>query len=276
MIDLERPWTEYEFIAFDTETSGAYPIGSEIVEFGAVKWKDGKETGRYQTLLKPSRPMSDFIIGIHGITNEMVADAPLMKDKIKEIREFFGESVLMAHHAPFDLGFVAADFEKYKIAFPKNPVICTSLVSRKVIHESPNHKLQTLIGVLGLERGSAHRAADDANACLYVGLESMKRVGPQATLSQIMQVQGKMLYWNDYQLLGSGNELIAKVVESLEKNLPMDIIYDGGSNSGGTRRITPMGIVRNPDGDYVMAKCHRDGAQKRFYLQKIKDAVVAG
>lgn len=275
MIDLEKPWNEYELIAFDTETSGAYPIGSEIVEFGAVKWKNGKEVGRYQTLLRPSRPMSAFIIGIHGITNEMVEDAPLMKDKIHEIREFMGESILMAHHAPFDLGFVTADFERYKVNLPTNPVLCTSLISRKVIHESPNHKLQTLIGVLGLERGSAHRAADDANACLYVGIESMNRIGPQAKLSEILKVQGKELHWNQYLLSSAGDPLIDKVIESLRDNLSMDIVYEGGSNSGGTRRITAMGIVRNPDGDYVMAKCHRDGAQKRFYLNKIKDAAVA-
>ena len=275
MIDLEKPWPEYDFIAFDTETSGAYPLGSEIVEFGAVKWRGGKEIDRYQTLLRPSKPMSAFIIGIHGISNEMVEDAPVMKDKISEIRAFLGESILMAHHAPFDLGFVSADLERYKIPFPTNPVLCTSLISRKVIHESANHKLQTLIGVLGLERGSAHRAADDANACLYVGLECMKRIGPTAPLSQIMKVQGKMLYWSDYQLSGSGDPLIGKVIESLHDNLSMDIVYEGGSKGGETRRITPMGIVRNPDGDYVMAKCHRDGAQKRFYLNKIKDAAVA-
>ncbi|RYZ79391.1 MAG: exonuclease, partial [Proteobacteria bacterium] len=52
-MELHRPWTECTFIAFDTETSGAYPIGSEIIEFGAVKWKDGQEVGTFQTLLKP-------------------------------------------------------------------------------------------------------------------------------------------------------------------------------------------------------------------------------
>ena len=107
--DISRPWTDYEFVAFDTETSGAYPLGSEVVEFGAVKWKGGQEIASYQTLLKPSEPMSDFIIGIHGITNQMVESAPLMSEKVSEIRQFLEGAVLMAHHAPFVHAFAATD-----------------------------------------------------------------------------------------------------------------------------------------------------------------------
>jgi DNA polymerase-3 subunit epsilon len=104
-------WKDQTFVAFDTETSGAYPLGADVVEFGAVKWQNGEVIGEYQTLLKPREKMSDFIIGIHGITNEMVADAPTMDQKVSEILEFLGSSVLMAHHAPFDLGFMAIEFE---------------------------------------------------------------------------------------------------------------------------------------------------------------------
>src|SRR4051812_41661743 len=107
LLDTSKPWSEFEFVAFDTETSGAYPLGCEVVEFGAVKWKGGKEIDSFQTLLKPSKPMSDFIIGIHGITNEMVADAPEMKDKISEIHQFLQGAIPLAHHAPFDMGFLA-------------------------------------------------------------------------------------------------------------------------------------------------------------------------
>lgn len=274
MLDLNRHWTEYEFVAFDTETSGAYPLGSEVVEFGAVKWKAGKEIASIQTLLKPSVPMTDFIISIHGITNEMVENAPLMSEKVSEIREFFSGAVPMAHHAPFDLGFMALEFERNQLPFPTEPVICTSLLSRKLIHESQNHKLQTLIKVLGLNGGTAHRALDDARACLYVGLECMKRMEAGATLAQVLQVVEKNLSWENYRILQAGNATIQKVVESIKNKKSMDILYEGGKTKNETRRVTPIGFVRNPDGDYVMAMCHRDAAQKRFYLQKIKDAAI--
>src|SRR5688500_2310163 len=112
-IDFQKPWAEHTFVAFDTETSGAYPIGDDIVEFGAVKWQSGRIVDELQLLIKPRELMSDFIIGIHGISNEMVANSPVMSQVIGQIDQFMHDSILMAHHAPFDVGFLAVDYEKY-------------------------------------------------------------------------------------------------------------------------------------------------------------------
>ncbi len=273
-MDFDKPWTEYTFVAFDTETSGAYPLGSDVVEFGAVKWHQGQIIDTYQTLLKPSRLMTDFIIGIHGITNEMVADAPIMKEKVSEIRNFFDGSILMAHHAPFDLGFMAVDFERHQVAFPLEPVICTSLLARNMIMETPNHKLQTLVQHFNISGGTAHRAKDDAQSCLFVGIECMKRVGEQALLSEVLKRVGKKLHWQDYRIYHSDNEIIRIIVEAISARKEMDIIYESGSFKGATRRVTPIGIVRNPDGDFLQAMCHIDRTAKRFYLNKMKDAQV--
>jgi DNA polymerase-3 subunit epsilon len=267
-------WKDQTFVAFDTETSGAYPLGADVVEFGAVKWQNGEVIGEYQTLLKPREKMSDFIIGIHGITNEMVADAPTMDQKVSEILEFLGSSVLMAHHAPFDLGFMAIEFEKNKLAFPTGALLCTSLLSRKLIKESVNHKLQTLIKTLSLHQGAAHRALDDAKACLQVGLECMRRVGAEATLEQVSEHMGKQLQWGKYELLTNAQPKFKVIVEALLGKKDVDIVYEGGSVKGQSRRMTPIGVVRNPDGDYIMAVCHIDRAQKRFYFDKISDLAL--
>lgn len=269
-MDFAKHWTEYEYVAFDTETSGAYPVGFEVVEFGAVKWKAGKVIDRYQTLLKPSRLMSDFIIGIHGITNEMVADAPLMKDKVHEIRDFFSGSLLMAHHAPFDMGFMALEFEKAGIEFPQEPVLCTSLLARKLIHETVNHKLQTLVKFFGFDAGAAHRASDDARNCLDVGIKCFERLGPKATAADLIKAVGVRLQWSDYIMLGSDDKVVQHIIECIQQEQPIQFQYASVGKSNETRSATPIGIVRNPDGDYMMARCHRDNAQKRFYLSKIK------
>lgn len=221
--------------------------------------------------------MSDFIIGIHGITNEMVADAPIMAEKIHEIAEFMKDAVLMAHHAPFDMGFMAIEFEKAGIPFFEKPVICTSLLSRKVIPESYNHKLQTLIPFLGIEQGTAHRAGDDARACLEVGIHCMGRIGYHEPISKVFEAVGKDLRWHNFSLSRENmNDLIRIIREAIEQKKSLDISYEGGSTTKkDVRRITPMGLVLNPDGDYVMAKCHRDGAQKRFYLAKMSGIQLA-
>lgn len=271
-MDLNARWIDATFVAFDTETSGAWPVGCDIVEFGAVKWHEGREVGRIQHLLKPREPMSDFIIGIHGITNEMVADKPPFGAILDEVAAFFEGAVLMAHHAPFDMGFVAVEFEKGSRPLPTGPVLCTSLLSRKLVHGTPNHKLQTLVQHLGIDGGSAHRAFDDARACLEVGLHSLKLLGAEASLGRAIECQGKELRWKDYSLYGAEVDVVtAAVRDAIEKRALLEFVYDKSSQS---RRAKPLGLVRNPDGDFMQAQCLRDQTAKRFYLSKMRDPVV--
>lgn len=272
-MNLDLPLNEYSFVAFDTETSGAYPVGFDIVEFGAVKWYKGEEVGRLQFLIKPRELMSDFIIGIHGITNDMVKDAPSMSEKIHEIHEFIKGSVVMAHHAPFDMGFLAAEFEKYFLSLPQEPALCTSLLSRKWIHGVENHKLQTLIKHLNIDGGQAHRAYDDAKACLGVGHVCFQKMGEQATLEHAIKSQGKKLWWKDYSLQSLNHSKFKTLMEAITAKKDVDMIYQKGTSKGETRRLTPMGIVRNPDGDYLQAFCHKDKSAKRYYLSKIGEVI---
>lgn len=273
-METHRPWTEYTYVAFDTETSGAYPIGSDIIEFGAVQWKDGKEIASYQTLLKPRELLTEFNMSIHGISNEMVADAPKMSEKIREIYDFMNGCVPMAHHAPFDLGFVAVEFETHALPLLTGPVLCTSLLSRKWIHGTENHKLQTLVKFLNIEGGAAHRALDDARSCLMVGLECFKRMGEKATLADAIKSQGKKLEWNDYSLLRWNNPVVKTLIEATYQKKDLEIVYEKSAASAEPRKVRPMGIVRNPDGDYLQAFCLRDNIAKRYYLSKIKDAAL--
>lgn len=273
-MNLDLPLHEYTYVAFDTETSGAYPIGHDVVEFGAVKWHQGQEIGRLQFLLKPREPMSDFIIGIHGITNEMVQDASTMAEKVQEIHEFFKGAIVVAHHAPFDMGFMAVEFEKARLPLPSEPALCTSLLARKWIHGVENHKLQTLVKHLNIDGGQAHRAYDDAKACLEVILDCFKKMGEQATLAQAIQSQGKNLWWKDYSLLFTTDARLKTLIEAIQTKKDVDLVYEGGSSRGETRRLTPIGIVRNPDGDYLQAFCHKDQTAKRYYLSRIADVGI--
>lgn len=272
-MDRTRLWTEYPLIAFDTETSGAYPVGSDIVEFGAVKWFKGQEVDRLQILIKPREPMGDFVIGIHGITNEMVADAPPMKDVIGKIHEFMKDGIGLAHHAPFDMGFIAYDFERYGLQLPSTPVFCTSLLSRGLIHGTENHKLQTLVKHLGIDGGSAHRAADDANACLQVGLKCLSLMG-ECSIQKVLEQQIKKLEWAYYSLHFPQSLACQTIRDAILKKSKVEIIYDKGSKAGKLRPIEPHGIVRNPDGDYLQATCLLDHQKKRFYLQHLKEAAL--
>lgn len=273
--ELNKPLNECTFLAFDLETSGAFPIGSDIVEFGAVKWQNGVEIGRMQFLFKPREPMSAFNMSIHGISNEMVAEAPLIKEKIKEIHEFFKGAIAVAHHAPFDLGFMAVEFERAHLPLPQEAVLCTSLLAQRWISGTENVRLQTLVKHFKLDGGAAHRAFDDARSCLFVLFEIIKLMGPGATLQKALESMGKPLHWQLYSVFGHPDQRIKNLCEAIYSRKNIEMVYQkGGGGRTEIRQVRPIGVVRNPDGDYLMAHCLKDAQDKRFYLAKISDVVV--
>lgn len=263
-------WKKEEFIAIDLETTGKYPLQAEICEMAAVKWRDGKVIDTYQTLVKPSEPMSEEVIAIHSITNEMVDNAPLLKDRIFEFYEFIKSGYIVAHHAPFDLGFLAVEFEKYSLDFPEKPVFCSSIFSRKAIPQSPNHRLQTLIKYLNIDGGQAHRALDDSKACLEVLFRCFEKVGESATVEDLLKYQGIKLYWNDYSMnFFSKSDKFAPLVDAIKHRNNITFVYSGGSRPGKEREVKPLGLVRNPRGDFMVATPLNEGVAKRYYLNRV-------
>lgn len=260
------PWTQLTWVTFDTETSGANPIGSEIVELGATKWQSGKIIDRFETLLRPREPMSDFIIGIHGISNEEALKAPLRETQLPQFREFIDGSLLLAHHAPFDMGFLIYDFEQLGLSLSDFPVFCTSLLARKLISGTPNHKLQTLVKVFGFPANRAHRALDDAESAWLVFLECMKKLEPDVSLEKIQEIQGKKMFWKDFSISNLEMKGLSQIIEAIKKKSAIEMKYDGADYY---RSVRPNGIVRNPDGDYLSAYCEIDHKVKRFMLAKI-------
>jgi DNA polymerase III subunit epsilon len=268
---LSRPWRELDFVGFDTETTGKYPLSAEVCEMAALKWRGGKVVDTYQTLLKPSREMDAEVIAIHGITNAMVENAPRMAEKIGEFHQFIQGAIPLAHHAPFDLGFISIEFEKHNLPLPVLPPLCTSLLSRRLFPESRDHKLQTLIPFFGIEKGQAHRALDDARACLEVGLRCLAKVGEEATLGEVIAAQAVELSWQRFSLevLESSNPFARHLTRAIREGLAIEMVFGGGSSPGQKRRVQPLGIVRSLDGDFIVAYDEKAQRSKRFALEKI-------
>ncbi len=260
-------------VALDVETSGKYPLSSEICEIAAVKWRGGKIVDEYQTLVRVRIPMGAEVIAIHNITNEMLEGAPEMSSAIAKFYEFMGDGYAVAHHAPFDLGFLAIEIERAKLMLPKRPAFCSSLLSRKAFSDAPNHRLQTLIKYFKLEQGQAHRALDDARACLAVALRCFEKVGVDASVAKLMDYQAVPLPWGSYSIADlRSHAVFAVLVAALEKNKDVQIIYAGGSRPGESRTVRPVGLVRNPNGDFFVAIDENDDQPKRFFLNKITAA----
>lgn len=273
-------WSDSTFIAIDLETTGKYPLDAEICEMAAVKWLDGKVVDTFQALIKPTLRMSDEVIAIHNISNEMVADAPALKEKLGEFHRFISDGYVLAHHAPFDMGFLAWEFEKARLPLPSYPVFCTSLLSRNINANVSNHRLATLAQHFGINAGAAHRALDDAKTCLEVALRYFEKLGPEAKISDLQGIQTTALPWTRFSIESlTEREHYRTLVRALRDRREVFITYQAGSRPGQSRKVFPLGLVRNPEADFLVAtEGNNDGDDvkpKRYFLEKISDAKMA-
>ena len=168
--DLRRLRKLYEegavFTAFDTETSGITPTTSRIIEIGAVRFTKDGIISKWSKLFDPDQILSPFIINLTHITQEMVDAADPINSHIRDFLTFLGSSIIVAHNAQFDLNFLNAECENCGLPLTKNQAVDTLQLSRILIPEAQYHKLDFLADFLGIDKGSSHRALDDAITCM--------------------------------------------------------------------------------------------------------------
>ncbi|WP_100350300.1 DEDD exonuclease domain-containing protein [Luteimicrobium subarcticum] len=168
--DLGTPLADVTFVVVDLETTGAAVGDSGITEIGAVKVRGGEILGEFQTLVDPGRPVPAFIARLTGITTAMVQGAPRIEAVLPAFLEFARGSVLVAHNAPFDVGFLKAAARAHGYAWPGFQVVDTVPLARRVVtrEEAPNHKLSTLAALFRATVTPEHRALADARATVDV------------------------------------------------------------------------------------------------------------
>jgi DNA polymerase-3 subunit epsilon len=179
--ELGRPLRDVTFCVVDLETTGgSAAAGSMITEIGAVKVRGGEVLGEFQTLVNPQTQIPAFIAVLTGISNSMVADAPPIESALPAFLEFAASTVLVAHNAPFDVGFLRHFAERQGRSWPGFEVVDTVKLARRVVtrDESPNHKLSSLARVFRSGTTPNHRALADARATVDVLHGLMERLGP--------------------------------------------------------------------------------------------------
>lgn len=157
------------FVVFDLETTGAKAPPCRITEIGAYRVKQGRITDEFKTLVNPEMDIPPFITSLTGISQEMVKDAPVFEDVAADLLDFIGDSVLVAHNARFDMSFLNHEigriYENYKLG---NPSLCTVQLSRRLLPDIENHKLNTVASHYSIELRNHHRATDDARATAHI------------------------------------------------------------------------------------------------------------
>ncbi|QRN80195.1 MAG: DEDD exonuclease domain-containing protein, partial [Nocardiopsis sp. BM-2018] len=186
--DLGTPLTGVSFVVVDLETTGTSASKSQITEIGAVRVREGRVVDEFTTLVNPGVLIPAAITLLTGITQSMVATAPPITEALPGLLAFLAaepDTVLVAHNAPFDTGFLKAACEREGAEWPDYPVVDTLRLARAVLvrPEVRNHRLGTLAAFFGTPTAPNHRALDDARATADVLNGLLARLAPMGVTS---------------------------------------------------------------------------------------------
>jgi DNA polymerase-3 subunit epsilon len=178
--EIGTPLADVTFVVVDLETTGGSPRDCAITEIGAVKIRGGVVLGEFQTLVDPGCEIPPYISVLTGITSMMVAAAPRIDAVLPAFLEFARGTVLVAHNAPFDIGFLKAACAETGVAWPAAASVDTAVLARRLLtrDEVPNCKLATLAPYFSATTSPTHRALDDARATVDVLHGLFERLGP--------------------------------------------------------------------------------------------------
>ncbi|WP_457597640.1 3'-5' exonuclease [Hydrogenimonas sp.] len=160
LLTFFRPWREETFCIVDIETNGSVPKRSQIIEIGALKWRNGEVIDRFESFASCTY-LPYQISEITGIMPEDLEDAPPLERLLPRFKAFLGDAVFVAHNINFDYNFVSHSFERFGLGILGNRRLCTIELARRTI-EAERYGLGHLNEALGIDTAVHHRAYADA------------------------------------------------------------------------------------------------------------------
>lgn len=259
------------FVAFDTETTGIWAASNRLVEVAGVKFRFGREeTETFSELINPRREISDEVIRVHGITNEMVASADTAGEVLKRFVEFCGpDSILIAHNAPFDISHVGCELDRYNIPAGDNMILDTVEIYRRYFPGLSSYSLLSLAKEFKVAESQSHRALADAEIVHNLFVHASERF-PRVDSEDRLRVSFKVSAMSDWQpeevqLPGE----YADIKRAIDERLPLEIHYAAEGHPPSHRTIRPLQVHVLRDRFYINAWCERTESERTFRLDRI-------
>ena len=256
------------YCVIDVETTGRSPQWDRIIEVAAVKISDGRETGRFSSLIQPpSMPggtfVDDFIEALTGITDEMLAGAPFAPDVLEEFATFVEDAPVVGHCVSFDIDFLYDSFDRYLDRPFSNDYIDTLRLARKLHPEMSHHRLADLVRLFDVAHNDAHRAMGDvevtAECFARLKAEALERYGSEGEFQKAFQLGGSHSVKaadiqgdaqkndEDSPIFGCACVFTGKL-EKFTRAEAMQIVADlGGINQDGVTKTTRYLVLGNND-----------------------------
>lgn len=260
------------FIAFDTETTGLYPLAARLVEIGATRFDAvGEPIAVFEQLTNPEMPIPLEAQAVNGITDEMVRNQPTVEMVLPAFIDFLGgpETILVAHNAPFDVEFIGVDLLRLGMALPAHRVFDTCLLARALLPGLRSYRLEALSLVLGLAPSQAHRALADAELTKEVLIALLRRAPRIRTVADLAAAAPPIGFERVRAYKADPPPGLEALGAAIEKRHTIEIVYAGGSKGIGLRKVTPLVLLRCRGYVYLAAHCHLDGKEKMYRLDRI-------
>lgn len=261
---------EVTFAFLDVETTGldAY-FGDRVCEIAILKTRDGRILDKLETLINPGRSIPPQAMSIHGITNEMVKNAPFFRDIARDVINSLKGSVIVAHNAPFDLSFLLAECTNIQLMPPDNEVIDTLAIARRY-YNFPSNGLGRIARHLGISVIGEHMAFGDVRITKqvfeYFLLDLDRRGIRIKRLKDMPKLQGRQVAFEK-----SSKPVLSSVIEeALRVKGKLWIKYlSAYADTTTTRIIEPLEVSVSGSNTYLLAFCHLRKEKCHFRLDRI-------
>lgn len=264
-----------ELVFVDVETTGLYPLfGDRIVELGALKVSGDREIDSFSELIDPQRPISPGAMAVNRITNEMVLGKPTFAELAERFSAFIENVILVAHNAPFDLGFLSAELRTAGLGVPANPIIDTLQIARRY-GKFRSNSLSFLARHFGLATPEAHRALGDCQTTFQVFRRLTADVfkdGPPTVGVFLDRLSGWSVEGEQAEPL---NLLPPGLRDPVKRREPLRIEYVDADGRKTTRTIRPKAVAAEHDYIYLVAYCYAKRAERTFRLDRITSWEIA-
>lgn len=241
------------FICFDIETTGLSAARDKITEIGAVKVENGVITDTFSTFANPEMPIPQKITQLTGITDDMVKDAPSQSEAVSAFLEFAGDNVLVAHNAPFDTSFIAKACEDMGKEYNYTS-IDTVAISRAILTDIKNCKLDTVAKFLRLGDFNHHRATDDAEMLARIFINLCQRLTDDYGITKTNDINTKIA-GGDFKKLPTYHQIILVKNKTGLKNLYRLISYSHLNYFYKKPRIPKSELVKYREGLIIGSAC---------------------
>ena len=241
------------FICFDIETTGLSAARDKITEIGAVKVENGVITDTFSTFANPKMPIPQKITQLTGITDDMVKDAPSQSEAVGAFLEFAGDNVLVAHNAPFDTSFIAKACEDMGREYNYTS-IDTVAISRAILTDIKNCKLDTVAKFLRLGDFNHHRATDDAEMLARIFINLCQRLTDDYGITKTNDINTKIA-GGDFKKLPTYHQIILVKNKTGLKNLYRLISYSHLNYFYKKPRIPKSELVKYREGLIIGSAC---------------------